>query len=215
MKEHHLFSCVKKLLKPRGTHSGVKLYYPNLTHGIVLNGPNQMWSTDLTYIRLLSEYVYLSAILDVYTRKILGWAISRDLSHKFCLEALKSAIKKYGPVKEVIHHSDRGVQYACEDYIGFLKENDFKISMSRLATPEDNAYIESFFKTLKAEEVYVQNYKTMNDVIKNLPKFIDEVYNTKRLHSSLGYKTPEEFENEVLKLKPANRPTQKLWGYAV
>jgi len=215
MKEHNLFSCVKKLMKPRGTYSGVRLYYPNLVRGIKLNGPNQVWSTDLTYIRLLSEYVYLNAIIDVYTRKIIGWAISRDLSHKFCLDTLKFAIQNTGASEGVIHHSDRGVQYSCEAYIEFLIANKFVISQSRLATPEDNAYIESFFKTLKREEVYFKDYKTMDDVIKNLPKFIDEVYNKKRLHSSLGYKTPVEFEAEVIKLKPAKRPVQKLWGYAV
>jgi transposase InsO family protein len=215
MKEYSLFSCVKKLMKPRGTHTGVRLYYPNLVRGLKLNGPNQVWATDLTYIRLIDEYVYLNAILDVYTRKIIGWAISRDLSHKFCLETLKGAIKNTGAAEGIIHHSDRGVQYSCEDYIQFLIDQKFKISQSRLATPEDNAYIESFFKTLKREEIYFKNYKTMDDVIKNLPKFIDEVYNKKRLHSSLGYKTPIEFEAEVIKLKPANRPVQKLWGYAV
>lgn len=110
MKQFNLFSCVKKMMRPRGTHSGVRLYYPNLVRGLSVTGPQQVWSTDLTYIRLLKEYVYLSAILDVYTRKVVGWAISRDLSHKFCLEALKSAIKGSGSVKGVIHHSDRGVQ---------------------------------------------------------------------------------------------------------
>lgn len=149
------------------------------------------------------------------SRKVIGWAISRDLGHKFCLETLRIALVKRGYPKGVIHHSDRGVQYTCDDYIGFLSENEFKISISRLATPEDNAYIESFFKTLKREEVYFKDYKTMNDVIKNLPKFIDEVYNTKRLHSSLGYKTPEEFEAETVKQNPAKRTMQKLWGYAV
>lgn len=215
MKAYSLFSCIKKLMKPRGALTGVKIYYPNLLQGHFVSGPNQVWVTDLTYIRLQSEFAYLSAILDVYTRKIVGWAISRDLSHKFCLEALKSAIKHYGPVKGVIHHSDRGVQYACVDYITFLRDNGFKISMSRLATPQDNAYIESFFKTLKREEVYFKNYKTMDDVVKHLPKFIDEVYNTKRLHSGLGYKTPQEYENEVLAINPADRSVYQLWGKAV
>lgn len=215
MKEYSLFGCIKKLVRPRGSYVGVKLHYPNLVRGLKVTGPCQVWSTDLTYIRLLKEYVYLSAVIDVYTRKVVGWSISRDLSHKFCLESLRAAIKRYGPANGTIHHSDRGVQYACEDYIEFLQEHKFQISMSRLATPEDNAYIESFFKTLKREEVYFKSYRTMDDVVKNLPRFIDEVYNTQRLHSSLGYKTPEEYEAEVLKLNPADRPTQKLWGWAV
>lgn len=215
MREYSLFSCIKKLMKPRGGAVGVKLFFPNLVRGLKINGPNQVWATDLTYIRLVSEYVYVSAIIDVYTRKIVGWAISRDLSHKFCLEALEIAVKRYKPPKGIIHHSDRGVQYACIDYVEYLKKNNFQISQSRLATPEDNAFIESFFKTMKKEEVYFKDYKTMNDVIKNLPRFIDEIYNKKRLHSSLGYKTPEAFEMEVLKLKPADRPVQKLWGWSV
>ena len=215
MKEHSLLSCIQKLVRARGSQAGIRLYHPNLIKGLILNGPNQVWAVDLTYIKLVSEYVYLDAIIDVYTRKIVGWAISRDLSHKFCMEALRVAIQNNNPPEGVIHHSDRGVQYSCIDYIEFLNHHKFKISMSRLATPEDNAYIESFFKTLKKEEVYFKNYKTMTDVINNLPKFIDEVYNKKRLHSSLGYKTPSEFEDEILKINPADRPVLKLWGKAV
>ena len=215
MKTYSLFSCVKKMMRPRGTHSSVKLFYPNLVRGLKVTGPNEVWATDITYIKLLTEYIYLSAIIDVYTRKIVGWAVSRDLSHKFCLKALEVALSRENPPRGTIHHSDRGVQYACEDYILFLRKNGFQISMSRCATPEDNAYIEAFFKTLKREEVFFRNYKTMADVIKHLPRFIDEVYNQKRLHSSLGYKTPMEFEKEVLKLNPASRPVQKLWGWAV
>jgi putative transposase len=215
MKEYSLFSCLKKMMKPRGGAAGVRLSFPNLVRGIKLNGPNQVWAIDLTYIKLQSEYVYVNAVIDVYTRKIVGWAISRDLSHKFCLKSLEVAIEKEKPPKGIIHHSDRGVQYACIEYVKFLEANGFQISQSRIATPVDNAFIESFFKTMKKEEVYFKEYKTMNDVIKNLPKFIEEIYNRKRLHSSLGYKTPVEFEKEVLKLKPADRPVQKLWGRRV
>lgn len=215
MRKYNLFSCVKKMFKQRGANREVRLVYPNLVRGINLTGPNQLWSTDITFIKLLKEYVYLSAVIDVYTRKIVGWAVSRDLSHKFCLKSLDIAVKRYKPPEGIIHHSDRGVQYCCEGYVHYLIKNGFKISMSRTATPEDNAYIESFFKTLKREEIYFKDYKVLDDVKDNLPRFIDEVYNTKRLHSSLGYKTPSEFENEVLKLKPADRPVQKLWGWSV
>ena len=215
MRTYSLFSSLKKMMRGRGQALGKRLVFPNLVRGLKLKGPNQVWATDITFIKLLKEYIYVSAVIDVYTRKIVGWSISRDLSHKFCIEALEVAIKKYKPPEGIIHHSDRGVQYTCEDYVCFLEKNKFKISMSRVATPEDNAYIESFFKTLKREEVFARNYETMKDVIKNLPRFIDELYNEKRLHSSLGYKTPDEYEKEVMKLKPANRPVQKLWGYAV
>jgi putative transposase len=145
MKAYALFSCVKKLMRPRGGAAGIKLCYPNLVRGIKLNGPNQVWATDITYIKLMAEYVYVSAIIDVYTRKILGWSVSRDLSHKFCLEAMEVAMRRQKPPKGVIHHSDRGIQYTSISYIEFLKKHEFQISMSRLATPEDNAYIESFF----------------------------------------------------------------------
>jgi transposase InsO family protein len=215
MKKFNLFSCVKKMMKPRGANVGVRLIYPNLVRGIKLSVPNQLWSTDITFIKLVKEYVYLSAVIDVYTRKIVGWAVSQDLSHKFCLKSLDIAVRRYEPAAGIIHHSDRGVQYCCEDYVSYLLKNGFQISMSRTATPEDNAYIESFFKTLKREEIYFKDYKVLGDVKDNLPRFIDEVYNTKRLHSSLGYKTPSEYESEVLKLKPADRPVQKLWGWTV
>lgn len=213
MNHYSLFSSLRKMMKNRGGALGKKLVFPNLARGLKVTGPNQVWATDITYIKLVREYIYVSAIIDVYTRKIVGWAISRDLSHKFCLEALTTAIRRHRPPPGIIHHSDRGVQYCCEAYVDFLNEHKFQISMSRLATPEDNAFIESFFRTLKREEVYARNYETMGDVIKQLPRFIDEIYNKRRLHSSLGYKTPEEFEQEILNTKPANRPVQKLWGW--
>lgn len=214
MKTYELFSCLKKWLQPRGCAIGKRLTFPNLIAGMKLRAPNRVWATDITYIKLLREYVYLSAIIDVYTRKIIGWAVSKSLSHEFCLEALRVAIRRCKPPEGTIHHSDRGVQYCSEAYIDFLTDRKFQISMSQVGTPEDNAFIEAFFKTLKREEIYFKNYETMKDVIQNLPNFIDEIYNQKRLHSSLGYKPPEEFEAEILKLKPAQRPVMKIWGKA-
>lgn len=211
MQKYSLFSCVKKLFKKRGENLGKQLVFPNLIQGISLWGINQLWATDITYIVLAKEYVYLSAIIDVYSRKVVGWAISRDLSHKFCLEALRVAIRKEKPPRGIIHHSDRGVQYTSVIYTEFLKREGFEISMSAPGSPDENAFIESFFKTLKKEEVYFKDYQTLEDVLGNLPNFIDEIYNRKRLHSSLGYKTPIEFEAQTLRLKPADRPVQELW----
>jgi putative transposase len=215
MKEFELFTCLKKWMRPRGTHSGLKLRYPNLIAGKKLTGPNQIWATDFTYIKLRYQFVYLSAVIDIYTRKIVGWSLSESLTHEFCLEAIKIAVQKEKPPQGLIHHSDRGVQYVCEPYIHYLLENGFEVSMSRPGVPEENAFIESFFKTLKKEEVYFRKYQTINDVIKNVPKFIDEVYNKKRLHSSLGYMSPEEYECKILSLKINDRPVQKIWGQRV
>lgn len=215
VKRFALFSSMKPRFKPRASAMGKRLTFDNLIRGLAVTGPNQVWSTDITCVKLVKEYIFLSAIIDVYTRKIVGWSISRDITYEFCLQALKIAIKNCQPPKGIIHHSDRGTQYASEAYVDFLETQGFRISMSRVATPEDNAYIESFFKTLKHEEVYARGYETIAQVLKHLPKFIEEVYNTKRLHSGLGYKPPAEFEAEILKLKPASRPVQKIWGQAV
>jgi putative transposase len=211
MRKYSLFSCIKRLIKEKGSAIGKRLVFPNLVEGTKVTAPNQVWATDFTYISLAKEYIFLCAIMDIYTRKIVGWSISKNISHEFCLEALKVAIRKENPPQGVIHHSDRGTQYICEAYVDFLHAEGFKISMSALGRPEDNAFIESFFKTLKKEEIYFRNYFTVKDVMMNLPKFIDEVYNRKRLHSSLGYRPPIEFEAHVLKLNPADRPVQRIW----
>lgn len=211
IKKYHLWSSRKKLIRPKGSTSVHQLYYPNLIAGMNLTAPDQVWAVDITYIKLHRQYFYLNAIIDIYTRKIIGWSLSNDLGHKFCLEALKVAIRNRKPQPGVIHHSDRGTQYTSDVYVGFLKQNGFQISMSKPGSPKENAFIESFFKTLKIEEVYVKNYNSQKDILRHLPKFIDDVYNLKRLHSSLGYKSPEEYEIEIMKLKPAERPVQKIW----
>ena len=169
-------------------------YAPNRLPGMKITGINQIWVTDLTYIRILTGFVYLAAMLDLYSRKIVGWAISMRLDAELCLEALNDAIEKRNPSARLIHHSDRGVQYGCERYRNRLEARGIISSMSAKGYCYDNAFMESWFKTLKAEEVYLTEYETIEDVLKNIPNFIDNVYNKKRLHSSLNYFSPEEFE---------------------
>lgn len=171
--------------------------YPNHIAGMTLSGINQVWAADITYIRIENGFVYLAVILDLYSRKAIGWAISRRIDGQLTLDALKMAIERRKPPPGVIHHSDRGVQYLCDAYAEYLMENKFHISCSRKGNPYDNAFVESFMKTLKDNEVYLWEYKTILDVVDHLPNFIEEVYNKKRLHSSLGYVPPEEFEQNL------------------
>ncbi len=147
-----------------------------------------------TYIAILSGFVYLAVILDLFARRVVGYALSRNIDTTLCLEALRMALARRRPPAGIIHHSDRGVQYASRDYVEELLANGFRISMARKGNPYDNAAAESFIKTLKAEEVYLWEYRTMDDVQNRLPSFIEDVYNRKRLHSSLGYRPPVEFE---------------------
>jgi putative transposase len=167
--------------------------YSNLIKDKELTGINQVWCADITYIRILNGFVYLSAIIDIYSRKIVGYAIGRTLSSEFTITALKMAIATRN-TDNLIHHSDRGIQYTCKDYIEILKDNGIRISMSGKGNPYDNAFAESLFKTIKQEEVYLWQYETFSDVIERIPYFIEDVYNRKRLHSSLGYRPPEEYE---------------------
>jgi transposase InsO family protein len=153
--------------------------------------------------------VYLAAILDLYSRRVIGWAISKRIDTELCLAALEMALENRQP-RGCIHHSDRGVQYASARYVELLRQHDLQISMSRKGNPYDNAFMESFYKTLKYEEVHLADYDTYDDVINRLPFFMEEVYNRKRLHSSIGYVPPAEFEADVLKMKPADRPVLNL-----
>ena len=175
------------------------LVYPNLIQEMTLDNINQAWAGDITYIRINNGFVYLAVLLDLYSRKVIGWAISKKIDGPLTLAALKMAIKNRNPPRGVIHHSDRGVQYLSDDYIQLLTENGFHASCSAKGNPYHNAWSESFMKTLKEEEVYMGNYETYLDVVENIPQFIDDVYNKKRLHSGLGYLPPEEFEEMIKK----------------
>lgn len=168
--------------------------YPNLIKHQVMTGINQVWVADLTYIRITMAFVYLAVILDLYSRKAIGYALSDEIDTDLSLTALQMALQRRHPPGGVIHHSDRGVQYAAHEYIDVLRTYQFRISMSRKGNPYDNAVVESFMKTLKTEEVYLWEYQTMEDAQRRLPYFIEDVYNQKRLHASLGYRPPVEYE---------------------
>ena len=177
--------------------------YPNLVKDLVLERPDRLWCADITYIRILTGFVYLAAIIDAFSRKIVGYAIGRTLAAKLPMEALKMAIRSRN-TDSLIHHSDKGIQYCSHDYIDLLNANDILVSMSAKGSPYDNAFIESFFKSLKAEEVYLWEYETYSDVTDRIPYFIEDVYNSKRLHSSLGYMPPEEFEHIFIEKNSCN-----------
>jgi len=171
--------------------------YPNRIKKLKIVRLNQVWVADITYIRLLTEFVYLAVIMDLYSRRIIGWAISRSLEAELACAALRMAIEDRKPPKGCIHHSDRGVQYASQVYVDIAQKAGLDISMSRKGNPYDNAAMESFMKTLKQEEVYLWDYRTMEDAIERLPKFLENVYNQKRRHSSLDYKSPVQFEGKI------------------
>ena len=189
--------------------------YPNLIKGMAITRLNQVWLSDITYIRIRTGFVYLAAILDAYSRKVIGYAISRSLDTPLTLEALDvaAARRQIGP--GVIHHSDQGVQYASGEYVDELKRRGFLISMARTGNPYDNATMESFFKTLKHEEVNLCQYETYQDVVTRLPYFLEEVYNHKRLHSALGYRPPDEFEEVLLNQENNKGPRQTLLTFSV
>jgi len=168
--------------------------YPNVAASMELSGVNQLWRADITYIRLEVEFVYLAVILDAFSRRVVGWALERTLEAGLVLTALRRALQERQPAPGLVHHSDRGVQYACSDYTDLLKEHGITISMSRKGNPYDNAACESFMKTLKYEEVYRQEYRGMAEALASIGEFINRTYNQKRLHSALGYRPPVEFE---------------------
>lgn len=203
MREENLLCRRKKKFKPVTTQSNHRYEtYPNLAKDLKVTGLNQLWVSDITYIQLLKEFVYLAVIIDIFSRKCVGWFLSRDIDTQLTLGALNRAIasRQHLGFDNLVHHSDLGVQYASNEYIARLKKIGAKISMSRKGNVYDNAFAESFIKTLKVEEVYLKEYETFEDAHKNIEEFIEKVYNKKRLHSSIGYLPPNKFEQEVLNI---------------
>lgn len=199
MREDNLLCLRKRKFAVMTTDSNHdRPVYPNLARGMAPTGINQLWVADITYIRLEREFVYLAVILDAFSRRVIGWALDRALEDKLTMEALRMALDSRSPVPGLVHHSDRGVQYASGDYTGLLKAHHITISMSRKGNPYDNAFCESFMKTLKYEEVHRQEYRDLADARTSIEVFLERVYNQKRLHSALGYCAPAKFEQRLL-----------------
>jgi putative transposase len=171
--------------------------YPNLAGALTLTGVNQLWIADITYIRLREQFLYLAVILDAHSRRVIGWQLDQTLEAKLAVGALDQALAGRQIAAGIVHHSDRGIQYCSRDYTQRLEEHGFQISMSRKGNPYDNAQAESFMKTFKCEEVYLQKYRDQEHAQASLQHFLEEVYNAKRLHSALNYRSPVEFERAV------------------
>jgi len=194
--------CLRQRAFVRTTDSRHGLtVYPNLARDLVLSNINQLWVADITYIRLLREFIYLAVLLDAYSRRGLGWAISRHIDTELTLAALQMALRARTIQPGLVHHSDQGVQYAATDYVAVLSEHKIQISMSRTGNPYDNAKAERFMRTLKYEEIYMNDYETLAEVRASVEHFIDAVYNRKRLHSAIGYRPPVEFEASLVQLQ--------------
>lgn len=208
MREDNLL-CLRKRAFIHTTDSEHDLkIYPNLAGKMQVDGLNQLWVADITYIRLCLEFVYLAVILDAYSRRVIGWSLGRTLEAELALAALSMAIAQGRVAPGLVHHSDRGVQYASNDYVAMLMAHDIKVSMSRRGNPYDNAQAESFMKTLKYEEVYRTEYLDFEDALRQIGNFIEAVYNGKRLHSALGYLPPAEFEEQQLSLRARSGTVQ-------
>src|SRR5580658_6354314 len=209
MREDNLLCLRAKPFVPHTTDSrhGFAVV-PNLTRGLIPTGLDQIWVADITYVRLGEGFVYLAVVLDAYSRKVVGWALDDHLEARLAIQALDMAILARDPApRSLIHHSDRGVQYACGDYSERLEVRKIAASMSRVANPYDNAKAESFMKTLKAEEVNGKVYATLDQARRDIGAFIETVYNTQRLHSALGYKPPAEFEADLSR-SPNRQPDE-------
>jgi putative transposase len=198
MREDNLL-CLRRRKFVATTDSNHNLpVYPNLAGEMELTGTNQLWVADITYIRLEAEFVYLAVVLDAFSRRVIGWSLDRTMEVSLPLAALRMALDRRCPPTGLVHHSDRGSVYASGAYTRLLKERGADISMSRRGNPYDNAACESFMKTIKYEEVYRQEYRDLADAKRSIARFLEQVYNDKRLHSALGYRPPAEFERDQL-----------------
>jgi len=187
--------------------------YLNLAKRMKLTGINQLWVADITYIRLQAEFVYLAVILDAFSRKVVGWALERTLASRLPKAALEQAIIERQPPSGLVHHSDRGVQYASDEYVKVLRQHQMIPSMSRPANPYDNASCESFMKTLKREEIYANDYRDLDHLRTNIEAFIEQYYNRCRLHSALGYQPPAEFEQALESTTAASGATMSFFRH--
>lgn len=187
--------------------------YLNLASHLKLTGINQLWVADITYLRLQGEFVYLAVILDAFSRKVVGWELDRKMTCDLPKTALERALAARRPAPGLVHHSDRGVQYAAEAYIQLLTQHRIIPSMSRPANPYDNASCESFMKTLKREEIYANEYRDLEDLRQNLEEFIDRYYNRVRLHSALSYQPPEEFEQSLVPTLSTSAATMSFFRH--
>jgi transposase InsO family protein len=186
----------RKFILTTDSKHGLRIY-PNLAKDMVLTRINQLWVADITYIRLQVEFVYLAVVLDAFSRRCIGWALQRSLEAALVLEALRRALRQRRPRPGLVHHSDRGVQYASLDYTARLQQQGIRISMSRRGNVYDNARAESFIKTLKYEEVYRTEYRNLEEAKASIQEFLEKIYNQERLHSALGYRPPLEFEQSL------------------
>ena len=210
MREDNLL-CVRRrkfLVTTDSNHS--RRVYPNLAWRMALTGLDQLWRADITYIRLREEFVFLAVILDACSRRVIGWALDRTLEDELTLAALRMALSRRLVQPGLVHHSDRGAQYASHDYTDLLQANGIEISMSRKANPWDNAACESFMKTLKYEEVHHSEYRDLQEAHASIAEFLEGVYNQKRLHSALGYLPPAEFEANLATQSTKDAATRRL-----